>query len=212
MGECPGPLAKASGLPVTGGMSVTAPGAKAGARVTRGGAGAGGRGVARRMAGREPARVPAPPSPSRGTAVARGWPVGDYLAFAPHPPAIQCARLHAHQIAWEWGLDHLCESLDHVLGELMANAVTASATVPGTCPVGVWLLTDHRALLVLVWDPSPRPPQPTTPDPYAEHGRGLVLVEHFSEQWNWYRTPGTGGKVVWALITAPGETGEPPWL
>lgn len=32
---------------------------------------------------------------------------------------------------------------------------------------------------------SPRPPQPARPDPAAEHGRGLILVEHFSEQWRW---------------------------
>jgi anti-sigma regulatory factor (Ser/Thr protein kinase) len=144
--------------------------------------------------------MPAPPSPSRGTPAARGWPVGDFLAFAPSPPAVQCARLHAHQIAWEWGLDHLTESLDHVVGELMSNAVTASATMPGARPVGVWLLTDHHALLVLVWDASPHPPQPARPGPLSEHGRGLLLVQHFSTQWDWYQTPETGGKVVWALI------------
>jgi anti-sigma regulatory factor (Ser/Thr protein kinase) len=198
-----------------GGMSANTPVAPGGvARAAGGWAGAvrgTGRGVSRPDARREPARVPAPPSPSRGAPVARGWPVGDYLAFAPHPPAVQCARLHAKQIAWEWGVGHLTEALEQVLGELMANAVTASATVPGACPVGVWLLTDHHALLVLVWDPSPRPPQPARPEPLSEHGRGLVLVQHFSEQWNWYRTPGTGGKVVWALITSPGDGGE-PWL
>jgi anti-sigma regulatory factor (Ser/Thr protein kinase) len=188
-----------------GGMSEETPVAPAGvAHAADGGAGTlrgSGRGVARPQGRREPARVPAPPSPSGGTPVARGWPVGDYLAFAPHPPAVPCARLHAKQIAWEWGLGHLTGSVEHVVCELMANAVAASATVPAACPVGVWLLTDHHALLVLVWDPSPRPPEPAQPGPLAEHGRGLLLVQHFSAQWDWYRTPETGGKVVWALIT-----------
>jgi hypothetical protein len=34
-----------------------------------------------------------------------------------------------------------------------------------------------------------------------ENGRGLLLVETLSTQWDWYFPPQhNGGKVVWALI------------
>jgi hypothetical protein len=37
----------------------------------------------------------------------------------------------------------------------------------------------------------------------AETGRGLHLVESFSESWGWHPL-GAAGKVVWALFMAPG--------
>jgi hypothetical protein len=34
---------------------------------------------------------------------------------------------------------------------------------------------------------------------YAESGRGLFLVQAFSERWGSYATPRMGGKIVWTL-------------
>jgi len=71
--------------------------------------------------------------------------------------------------------------------------------MPQIGPVRLWLLSDRRKVLVLVWDANPQPPALIEAGDYAESGRGLFLVAAFSERWGSYPTPQTGGKVVWAL-------------
>jgi anti-sigma regulatory factor (Ser/Thr protein kinase) len=115
------------------------------------------------------------------------------------PGAVPCARLHTRHILWEWALAPLAEPVEHVVSELMTNAVAAARVLPRIEPVRLWLLTDTVKVLVLVWDASPRPPTPTTAGAGEESGRGLFLVQSFSERWGSYPTPHLGGKVVWAL-------------
>jgi len=77
--------------------------------------------------------------------------------------------------------------------------VTAARAIPQLTTVRLWLLTDLKKILVLVWDASPDPPVLVEPDTDAENGRGVFLVAAFSERWGSYPTPRMGGKVVWAL-------------
>ena len=46
---------------------------------------------------------------------------------------------------------------------------------------------------------QPAQPALTVAGDFAENGRGLFLVQAFSERWGSYPAPQTGGKVVWAL-------------
>jgi hypothetical protein len=64
----------------------------------------------------------------------------------------------------------------------------------------MWLLSDKRRVLILVWDASPQPPVRMYSRDDAENGRGLLLVETISTQWNWYFPHDPGGKAVWAQI------------
>lgn len=75
--------------------------------------------------------------------------------------------------------------------------------MPQTGPVRIWLLSDTRKVLVLVlvWDANSQPPALTDADEYAESGRGLFLVQAFSERWGTYPTPQIGGKVAWGANT-----------
>jgi hypothetical protein len=60
---------------------------------------------------------------------------------------------------------------------------------------------------ILVCDGNLHPPVRMTPDLAADGGRGLMLVEAISAQWDWYPVPGGQGKVVWALgedVRSPG--------
>jgi hypothetical protein len=41
------------------------------------------------------------------------------------PSAVPCARMHARQIVWEWGLAALAEPVELVVSELITNAVRA---------------------------------------------------------------------------------------
>jgi anti-sigma regulatory factor (Ser/Thr protein kinase) len=127
------------------------------------------------------------------------WPVQDFLELGALPGAVPSARLHTREILWEWALDALSEQAEQVVTELTANAVAAARAMPQIPPVRLWLLTDKTHLLILVWDANPQPPALIQATEYAESGRGLLLVEAFSNQWGSYPTPETGGKVVWAL-------------
>ena len=105
----------------------------------------------------------------------------------------------------------LAEPAELIVSELVTNAVTAS--VAGTRPdqgrpaglpvVRLRLASDGRQVLVAVWDGSPEPPVARDAGPGAVSGRGLLLVQAFSDDWGYYFPRSEGGraregKVVWA--------------
>jgi anti-sigma regulatory factor (Ser/Thr protein kinase) len=129
------------------------------------------------------------------------WPLRDVLELGALPGAVPCARLHARQLLWEWGLTGQSESAELLVSELMTNAIAASRSLKQVFPVRLWLLANKARVLILVWDASHRPPAPADDKSAdAESGRGLLLVESVSERWDWYFPQDTGGKVVWALL------------
>jgi len=148
--------------------------------------------------------VPVPPTAELGIGLAAHWPVQDFLELGALPGAVPSSRLHVRHILWEWALTPLSEAVEQVVSELIANSVAAARAMPNIMPVRLWLLSDTRNVLVLVWDANPQPPAPAQADPYAETGRGLFLVQAFSDRWGSYPTPRMGGKIVWALC-GPGQ-------
>src|ERR1700735_5386910 len=62
--------------------------------------------------------VPVLPPPCQGTAMAYQWPLRDFLEYGALPSAVPSARLHARQIAWEWGLPALSENVGLLVSEL----------------------------------------------------------------------------------------------
>lgn len=141
-----------------------------------------------------------------------GWPCRTGLELGALPGAVPCARLHAKLVLWEWGVQELAESVELVISELMTNALRASNELggargralvsEGVPPVRFWLACDGRKVLIQVWDASYEPPVREDVEPEAEAGRGLLLVEELSAQWGSYVPDLSGGKVVWALVTA----------
>ena len=156
------------------------------------------------------AQAPASSSVDRGPDMAHQWPMRDFLELGALPGAAPSARLHARQIVWEWALTPLTEAVEQVVAELVTNSVAAARAMPLVQPVCLWLLSDARDVLVLVWDASPQVPALAEPDEYAESGRGLCLVQAFSERWGSYATPQTGGKVVWALCSMDADQPAAP--
>jgi Histidine kinase-like ATPase domain len=148
---------------------------------------------------------PYPPFQPQEKPMAGDWPLHDLIEFGALAGAVPCARLRARLVLWEWGLGGLGETVELAVSELMSNAVTASRTLEGgPFPVGCWLLSDGKCVLVLVWDACPDPPVRLHPDGDTEGGRGLMLVEALSTRWGFYpyRWNGAEGKAVWALISA----------
>jgi len=127
------------------------------------------------------------------------WSLRTFLEFGALPGAVTCARLHARQVAWEWGLAGLGDDTELLVSELLTNAVAATWAMESSFPVRLWLLSDTTQIAVLVWDASPQPPVRTRVDNEAESGRGLLLVEALSPRWGWYVPRDTAGKVVWAV-------------
>lgn len=142
--------------------------------------------------------------------MAATWPLDDTLTLGALPTAVTSARMHAQAVVTEWALDDIAEDIAHVLSELVTNAVRASTAPdgqpkytdasPGLPVVHLRLLSDHRRVIVEVWDLSPALPVAKNPDPDAEGGRGLLLVEALTERWGCDHTPNWPGKVVWAEL------------
>jgi anti-sigma regulatory factor (Ser/Thr protein kinase) len=145
------------------------------------------------------APVPVLPPQYQGTGMDGEWPLQDFIELGALPGAVPCARLHARQLMWEWGITPLSENAEQVISELTTNAVDATRAMPQIYPIRLWLLADKIHVLILVWDACPKPLALIQADEYAESGRGLFLVEMFSDRWGTYPTPQMGGKVVWAL-------------
>jgi anti-sigma regulatory factor (Ser/Thr protein kinase) len=143
---------------------------------------------------------PVPPFPP---ALAHGrdgeWSPQTFLELGALPGAVPCARLHARQVLWEWGLARLSDSVELLVSELITNAVDASRSMAQMVPVRLWLLAGRAQVMVIVWDTSPRPPVRAQAAEDAENGRGLLLVEAMSVRWDWYFPQEGNGKVVWAL-------------
>lgn len=148
-------------------------------------------------ASRSGVRIP-PFMTQRGHRMNGQWPLQDFLELGALAGAVPCARLHARQVLWEWGLESLWESIELLVAELVTNAVKASRAVAQASSVRLWLLSDSAQILILVWDASPQPPVRMDASDEAENGRGLMLVEAIGDRWGWYRPDDSDGKFVWA--------------
>ena len=100
-------------------------------------------------------RSPMPPS-GHHPVLGHAWPLRDGIELSPVPAAVRRARLHSRHVLGDWGLSGLSGDAELLVSELTTNAI--AAVQPTTLPVRMWLLADTRRVLVLVWDPSSRPP------------------------------------------------------
>jgi anti-sigma regulatory factor (Ser/Thr protein kinase) len=122
-----------------------------------------------------------------------------YLELGAYPSAVPCARLHARNVLYEWGVRPISDTVELIVSELVTNAVLASSGYQTTPYVRLRLRkgTDH--VLVQVWDASPQLPQQQPHDLDAESGRGLEIVATLSARWGAQPQP-FGGKIVWAMV------------
>lgn len=115
-----------------------------------------------------------------------------------------------------WGLDERFDDVALVVSELVTNALRHALSAdlapdPQIPPVRLHLMRWSSRLVCAVRDPSRKSPIASEAPDSAESGRGLFLVESFSDSWGWHPTPVMGtegpdsmaaprGKVVWALF------------
>jgi anti-sigma regulatory factor (Ser/Thr protein kinase) len=133
------------------------------------------------------------------------WDLQSTLALGALPSAVPCARLHAKHVLWEWGLDHLAESVELIVSELVTNSLKATNALPGPIvpPIRLRLSSDRTRVLIEVWDGNAQAPTPSSASETADGGRGLLLVDSLSSQWGWvFPRWEWGGKITWAIASA----------
>jgi anti-sigma regulatory factor (Ser/Thr protein kinase) len=136
------------------------------------------------------------------TAHQQHWPLASSLEFGALATAVPCARLHTHTVLHEWGIGELAADAELIVSELVTNALKASQSLQDTPPFALRLRSDHKHLIIEVWDHSPHEPRPVPAGGDGEGGRGLLVVEALSARWGYQRT-GYSAKVVWAELDNP---------
>lgn len=125
--------------------------------------------------------------------------------------AVRDARRFTRKTLDQWDLSDRFDDVCLVVSELVTNAlrhaVPSGPPRPGPQdpPVRLHLLRWSERLVCAVRDPSDENPVARDSDDFsAESGRGLFLVESFSDSWGWHPLAGAlDGKVVWALFRLP---------
>ncbi|MFD4374204.1 ATP-binding protein [Streptomyces sp. NPDC058486] len=123
--------------------------------------------------------------------------------------AVRGARKFTSATLDSWDLGDRFDDVALVVSELVTNALRhavpdgASQDDSQGPPVRLHLMRWASRLVCAVRDPSRQSPEARggEEDFSAESGRGLFLVESFSDSWGWHPLAGTlQGKVVWALF------------
>ena len=91
------------------------------------------------------------------------WPLRSSLELGALPTAVPCARLHARQLVWDWGLDGLAETAELLVSELATNAVQAMARQEVRTAVRLQLFGDNTRVRIEIWDADPGRQLPEIP-------------------------------------------------
>ncbi|MEU9994267.1 ATP-binding protein [Streptomyces sp. NPDC050848] len=131
-------------------------------------------------------------------------------ALPPAYEAVRGARKFTRATLAQWDLTERFDDVALVVSELVTNALRHALPSDSTPdegrnspPVRLHLMRWTSRLVCAVRDPSHKSPETREGDEdfAAESGRGLFLVDSFSDSWGWHPLAGTlQGKVVWALF------------
>ncbi|MCX5207379.1 ATP-binding protein [Streptomyces sp. NBC_00237] len=120
--------------------------------------------------------------------------------------AVRGARKFTRSTLCQWNLENRFDDVALVVSELVTNALRhalpADPPRENEPPVRLHLMHWNAGLVCAVRDPSHEGPSARASEDFsAESGRGLFLVDSFSDSWGWHPLAGTlHGKVVWALF------------
>ncbi|WP_394814927.1 ATP-binding protein [Streptomyces millisiae] len=139
------------------------------------------------------------------------------LGLTQRPESVRRARDFTRNTLQGWRLPQHFDAVGLVVSELVTNAlrhglgrpaVPAQSHAEPVAPISVArplveleLMRCSGRVICAVQDPSGALPRSSSQmDGAAESGRGLHLVECFSDGWGWRMLTGGRGKVVWAAF------------
>jgi anti-sigma regulatory factor (Ser/Thr protein kinase) len=125
--------------------------------------------------------------------------------------AVREARQFTRRTLDQWDMGDRFDDVCLVVSELVTNALRHGLPANTLCgtrqesAVRLHLMRWTERLVCAVRDPSHDSPVTRETDDFsAESGRGLFLVDSFSDSWGWHPLAGAlSGKVVWALFRLP---------
>ncbi len=115
--------------------------------------------------------------------------------------SVKTARDVTRSTLADWGLTELSDDAALVVSELVTNAVRYAMYAGHRRGIELLLMRVSPHVLLAVADPSDEMPTRKEPDFVSENGRGLYIVETYSQRWGWDPLD-SGGKAVWALFHA----------
>lgn len=138
-------------------------------------------------------------------------PTGHFaMRFSSTPRGARLARRLAGQRLDTWGIPYDCDAhhtLTLIVAELAANAVR-HGRVSGR-DFHLALACDATTVRIEVTDTRtegvPVAPVAATPTDLRDTGRGMLLVEHLADRWDWHPRRDGPGKTVWAEYALPAE-------
>ena len=132
-----------------------------------------------------------------------------YLELVTLPSAPFWARRQTRAALRSWRIwPEAIETTELLVSELVTNAVKfaapqqrqrADASPESVECIALTLRYMAGRLIIEVSDPNPRPPVTAEAGDESESGRGLMLVQALSKEWNYYLPP-SGGKVVYCVL------------
>jgi hypothetical protein len=117
------------------------------------------------------------------------------------------ARDFTKQTLDAWALRGMADDASVIVSELVTNAVRHGVPrAPGVpqasrAPIELILLWPAGPLFCVVTDPGATHPVLGAPDPDAEAGRGLYVVQALASEWGWGMLS-PSRKAVWASLRA----------
>jgi hypothetical protein len=102
----------------------------------------------------------------------------------------------------------LTADAEAIASEIVTNALATVSPASAGLTIVHAIHATATGLRISVWDIGPGQPRPAQADSDAETGRGLAIIDALTNcNWGWWLTPASGGKVVYATLTAtPGNT------
>ncbi|AWW39225.1 ATPase [Streptomyces sp. AS58] len=129
------------------------------------------------------------------------------LSFEGASGVVPMARDFARQALYAWGWLPASSADRRAAAEdvlLVVSELVTNACLHAEGPDELWISCDNKVIRIEVSDRGTGQPAPRTPHRAGRPGgHGMFIVQRLCLDWGVVRTPGVGGKRVWAELGAP---------